>query len=343
MVTSYSEYIANFGGTFQSGSDQFTYFTSTSAYNYFNNGGTSLLVDRVNSGSFSAAGSDLIPALESESGALEAGRNISGSYLSGGVGGTAGTYAGVATTNSGAGDNALTLNITTGVAAGKILASTVLAGSNAGGTGGASVGTFTDVSQNSSSGGGTGLSADILTATGTTFLAAKDLTLPGGAVSATAAGSTAALATVSSGTGTGATIIVTASGGVITSATISGIGSGGAYVDGDTITVTKVLMDADGTIGTVGSDLVITISQGDLESTITSITVNDAGVGYANLDTITFAKANIGTTVADLVVTVITADLSVELENAFVVAAGSGYAVGDDITIALAVIGNPTC
>ena len=40
LVTSYSEFLANFGSTFSSGSDQFTYFTSVSAYNYFNNGGT---------------------------------------------------------------------------------------------------------------------------------------------------------------------------------------------------------------------------------------------------------------------------------------------------------------
>ena len=61
LVTSYSEYLANFGSTFISGSDQYTYFTSISAYNYFQNGGTSLLVTRVTSGSYSAATSSLIP------------------------------------------------------------------------------------------------------------------------------------------------------------------------------------------------------------------------------------------------------------------------------------------
>ena len=60
LVTSYSEYLACFGSTFTSGSDQFTYFTSISAYNYFQNGGTSLLVTRVNSGSFSAASSSKV-------------------------------------------------------------------------------------------------------------------------------------------------------------------------------------------------------------------------------------------------------------------------------------------
>ena len=339
LVTSFSEYLANFGSTFTSGSDTYTYFTSVSAYNYFNNGGTSLLVDRVNSGSFSTADSTLIPALEAESGALVVGRNISGSYLSGGVGGTAGTYTGVATTNSGAGDDALTLTITTGVTAGKILASTVLAGSTAGGTGGTTVGTFNDVSQTSSSGNGTGLSADILTTTGDTFLAAKALTVSP-TQTATVIGQTAALATT--GNGTGATVIVSSTDGVnITGAVISNVGASG-YVAGDTITVTKVDMDADASIGTVGADLVITIAQGDLESTVTSLTVVDPGTGYANLDTITFAAADVGVSVADLVITVVTADLSVELEDAIVVAAGTGYVIGDDVTVALALIGSPS-
>ena len=44
LVTSYSEYEAAFGSTFLSGSNQYTFFTSISAYNYFQNGGTSLIV-----------------------------------------------------------------------------------------------------------------------------------------------------------------------------------------------------------------------------------------------------------------------------------------------------------
>jgi len=55
LVTTYSEYLANFGSTFSSGSDEFTFLTSISAYNYFQNGGTSLLVTRVASGSFTTA------------------------------------------------------------------------------------------------------------------------------------------------------------------------------------------------------------------------------------------------------------------------------------------------
>ena len=53
VVTSYSDYQNRFGTTFDSGSEVFSYFTSIAAYNYFNNGGNTLLVTRVVSGSTS--------------------------------------------------------------------------------------------------------------------------------------------------------------------------------------------------------------------------------------------------------------------------------------------------
>jgi hypothetical protein len=51
LVTTYSQFVNTFGTTFLSGSQTYSYLTSISAYNYFNNGGTSLLVTRVVSGS----------------------------------------------------------------------------------------------------------------------------------------------------------------------------------------------------------------------------------------------------------------------------------------------------
>lgn len=51
IVTSYSQYQSLFGTTFLSASGVYTYFTSIAAYNYFNNGGQSLLVARVVSAS----------------------------------------------------------------------------------------------------------------------------------------------------------------------------------------------------------------------------------------------------------------------------------------------------
>tara|TARA_R100001463_G_scaffold758_2_gene3474 strand:+ start:6411 stop:8153 length:1743 start_codon:yes stop_codon:yes gene_type:complete len=60
LVTSYSEYLANFGSTFLYSGSNTTFFTSISAYNYFQNGGTSLLVTRVTPGDFTAATSSMI-------------------------------------------------------------------------------------------------------------------------------------------------------------------------------------------------------------------------------------------------------------------------------------------
>ena len=57
VVTSYAQYQQKFGTTFTSASSAYTYFTSIAAYNYFNNGGTSLLVARVVSGTFDPANS----------------------------------------------------------------------------------------------------------------------------------------------------------------------------------------------------------------------------------------------------------------------------------------------
>jgi len=55
VVTSYSQFQNVFGGAITSGSNVYTYFTSIAAYNYFNNGGESLLVARVVTGSYTSA------------------------------------------------------------------------------------------------------------------------------------------------------------------------------------------------------------------------------------------------------------------------------------------------
>jgi hypothetical protein len=65
VCTTYSQFTTLFGTTFISGSatdsQTYSYFTSIAAYNYFINGGTSLLVARVVSGSYTSATSSLIP------------------------------------------------------------------------------------------------------------------------------------------------------------------------------------------------------------------------------------------------------------------------------------------
>jgi len=55
VVTTYSDYLNKFGSTFLSGGIEYSYFTSIAAYNYFQQGGESLLVSRVVSGSFTSA------------------------------------------------------------------------------------------------------------------------------------------------------------------------------------------------------------------------------------------------------------------------------------------------
>ena len=60
VVTSYSDYKNRFGGSLISGSDTYSYLTSIAAYNYFNNGGKSLLVARVVTGSYTPSTSTTV-------------------------------------------------------------------------------------------------------------------------------------------------------------------------------------------------------------------------------------------------------------------------------------------
>lgn len=72
IVTTWSDYVNKFGTTLLSGSTNeqktYTYFTSIAAYNYFANGGTSLLVARVVSGAYTSATSSFIPTGSGTSG-----------------------------------------------------------------------------------------------------------------------------------------------------------------------------------------------------------------------------------------------------------------------------------
>jgi hypothetical protein len=82
LVTTYSDYVNKFGDIFISGSQTYSYFTSVSAFNYFNNGGNTLLVTRVVSGSFTPATSSLIP---SSTAATSASATIDLTYVSASV------------------------------------------------------------------------------------------------------------------------------------------------------------------------------------------------------------------------------------------------------------------
>jgi hypothetical protein len=116
LVTSFSEYQAVFGGAVTSGSSEYTYLTSISANNYFSQGGESLLVTRVVSGSFQGASSDRMYN-EAESGVLDTGASLS--VGSGGEGGAASSYT-VTPTGSLSGEGA-SLTIVTSNSNGKLL------------------------------------------------------------------------------------------------------------------------------------------------------------------------------------------------------------------------------
>ena len=60
LVTSYSDYVSKFGGAIESGSGRYDFFTTITAYDYFQQGGDALLVTRVVSGSYTAASTDNI-------------------------------------------------------------------------------------------------------------------------------------------------------------------------------------------------------------------------------------------------------------------------------------------
>jgi hypothetical protein len=89
LCTTYSDYQNKFGSTFISGGYETSYFTSISAYNYFNNGGGSLLVTRVVSGSFTPATSSTIPTTTAASSASVTidltGFHPSGSFIINGI------------------------------------------------------------------------------------------------------------------------------------------------------------------------------------------------------------------------------------------------------------------
>ena len=71
LVTSYTDYLNKFGGAFLSGGQEYSYFTSIAAYNYFQQGGQTMLVTRVASGSFTSV---------TVTGGAISGSNTSGSF-----------------------------------------------------------------------------------------------------------------------------------------------------------------------------------------------------------------------------------------------------------------------
>jgi hypothetical protein len=340
LITTYSEYQANFGTTFDSGSDQYTFLTSISAYNYFQNGGTSLIITRVASGSFTAATSSRIYN-DQESGAVNAGTNLLGSFTSGGEGGTAGTYSDVAITTSGTGTG-VSLDVVTSTANGKLVvtADDLLSEIT---TNPVNAGTATYTGVALTGGTGTGAVATVVvagttaptitsitvTTTGSGYIATDILAIAASALgtgqlitaddilaetAATTIGNVTGPFTVAqsstSGVGAGATLTVTGDGAdALSAVAVASIGTG--YVDTDTITITSADLITAGFTG-ASADLVVTVSSGMLQnSTAAAITLDST-------------------------------NLFVEPTAITVQDAGTGYAVGDTVTVALASIGSST-
>jgi hypothetical protein len=107
LVSSYSDYKNKFGAILVSGSDTYTYFTSIAAYNYFNNGGQTLLITRVVNGNYSpASSSGILNSVASTAGNFATGSFTSVNNLPVGSGevritGSFGLYRFIATATSG--------------------------------------------------------------------------------------------------------------------------------------------------------------------------------------------------------------------------------------------------
>jgi phage tail sheath protein FI len=250
LITTYSEYQANFGTTFDSGSDEFTFLTSISAYNYFVNGGTSLIVTRVASGSFTEATSSTI-FNDQESGDVPVGTNLFGSYTSGGEGGAA--FENTATPSTGGSGTGVVLAVTASSANGKLLATPdALLASITTQPAGCVADTYTGIALTGGT-GGTGAIATVVldavdnissitvTTTGSGYIAGETITIPSGSLGATTSGGTDPIITLVSGD-----LFIETVGVQVTTA-------GTGYAVGDTLTVAAADM------GTPTADLVLTL------------------------------------------------------------------------------------
>jgi len=333
LITTYSEYQANFGTTFESGSanqkSEYTFLTSISAYNYFSNGGTSLIVTRVASGSFSPATSSKI-ANDQETGQILATTNLLGSAVGGG-GGDA-TFSGTPAFTGGTGTG-LTLNAAVTTNGGvKVAVDTLLDNLNAGTN-------PTDAVDGSYTvplvgGTGTNLTASItvsgqtvtsittpLATSGSGYTALDALTFPAGALSdgqlktaqdilsisnggalAIGAGGPAtgvAITTVTGGTvqtGTGATVDITSDGTNVSVLTVNALGTG--YVTGNVLTITQADLVTAG-FATAAADLTITLTPANVElSTAGALTLQAADLFYS-LTTLNAATEGTGYEVND--------------------------------------------
>ncbi len=262
LITTYSQYQATFGTTFESGSandtSEYSFLTSISAYNYFQNGGTSLIVTRVASGSFTAATSSKI-ANEQESGEVLLGTNLLGSYTSGGENGALFSNVVIAgnVATSGAGTG-IALAVTASSANGKLSSSAVFPAVTTPGAGMVAA-TYSAVALVGASGGSGATATVVVSAptvidsitinenvTGSGYTVGDTFTIPSGSLGATTSGGTDPIITP-----VAADFFVETTGVQVTTA-------GAGYDVGDTLTVAAANM------GNPGADLVLTLVDADI-------------------------------------------------------------------------------
>ena len=294
-VSSFSSFNALFGGALESGSTDYTYLTSIAADNYFSSGGSSLLVTRVTSGSFSPALSTNIENnVETGDGGLVGGLTP----WTGGTntGDTAATFSNVALTSTpGSGAKATVTTVVsgllvvsttavptgTGVAAGAYAASvssdpiTITAGmvDTAGASGGTAVIT-TDAA------GGVVVGVTLAVASSTGYAADSIITIPEATLQADAQ--------LGSG-GTGGDIVIQLAGTNVGSAisTVSVTTEGSGYVAGNAVTIAAGLLGAGSTeashtllaseIENANTFILETLSEGIIMNNTTPVGADSAG------------------------------------------------------------------
>ena len=347
LITTYSEYQANFGTTFQSGSDEYTYFTSISAWNYFNNGGTSLIVTKVASGSFTAASSSTI-FNDQESGAITAGTNLFGSLVGGG--GSTAVFSGAIASSGGSGTG-LTLTGTATSGSGKLVgADANIFAQISSNPVNASDASYTDVTTTTTSDSGSGAKIDITVASNTVSVATIATANTG---SGYVVGDTLTIAAGALGTGTFAAVTdqttglsgaaaaagayannATSDAIAITAGMVAGAGEGGTAVfktdgTGEIVSVTLAIVDSKNYTSTS----IITVPSATLQADPQLLA---SGTGGDII--LTLVAGNIGTST---VATFVLVDTNLYIEPATLTAltAGTGYEVGDAIAIDAAEFG----
>ena len=253
-VSSFSSFQAIFGGALESGSTDYTYLTSIAANNYFSSGGSSLLVTRVTSGSFSPALSTTIQnKVETGDGGLVGSLTPWNGGLN--TGDSAGTYNNVVITGvAGAGATATVVTELNGILVDlSSPASITGAGTDAGayaatqtsadipignvapaGPVGGSVRVTTDA-------GGSIVSAVLLTPNSTGYQVDSVITIPGGTLQADGN---------LGGAGTGGDIVLTITAANIVSSitSVSIVEDGAGYVAGNVVEIAVDLLGVGSTL-----------------------------------------------------------------------------------------------